>query len=406
MTENKGRVSREYSTDSSKINRVICVMSYQSSASSLMTSLLDFHPNIISTPDDVLGGFHDFWAEMGHLNRDDLINKFIESYAMLFDARLKNSGNVYSGEILGFTKLGPNRDELLYVDTEKFKNSMEKLIIKKNQVSRKLFFQSLHIAYAEALDRKINNPIIVFGLHNTYAPERLQILLEDFKNIKFIQMVRNPVRVVASRFRWQSRIGKDVLRGFGRAIINASKGGVIDSTTPSSNWRAIRMEDLHLNPTETLNKLCSWLELPWDKSLLKSTVNGKKWWNLKGAIQVSGFSRDIASQSFDEYLPFVDKIRISILFSRKCISWKYRIPSLSGSIIAKLFILPFLLFPFKMEFMSLSFLDKDSRNTKNSLFVKILFILWEVISGFLRVRVALFQVWLTSFKKSNEVELL
>ena len=179
MTEKKSRVSREYSTDTSKTNRVICVMSYQSSASSLMTSLLDFHPNVISTPDDVIGGFHDFWNEMGHLNRDDLINKFIESYAMLFDARLKNSGNVYSGEILGFTKLGPNRDEVLYVDREKFKNSMEKLIIKKNQVSRKLFFQSLHIAYAEALDRTINDPIIVFGLHNTYAPERLQILLED-----------------------------------------------------------------------------------------------------------------------------------------------------------------------------------------------------------------------------------
>ena len=402
MTEKKSRVSREYSTDTSKTNRVICVMSYQSSASSLMTSLLDFHPNVISTPDDVIGGFHDFWNEMGHLNRDDLINKFIESYAMLFDARLKNSGNVYSGEILGFTKLGPNRDEVLYVDREKFKNSMEKLIIKKNQVSRKLFFQSLHIAYAEALDRTINDPIIVFGLHNTYAPERLQILLEDFKNVKFIQMVRNPVHVVASRFRWQSRIGNDVLRGFGRAIINASRGGVCDPLTPSSNWRAIRMEDLHLNPNETLNKLCDWLELPWNESLLKSTVNGKKWWNLKGAIQVSGFSKDIASQSFDEYLPFIDKLRISILLSRKCISWKYRIPTLCESILAKLFILPFLIFPFKMEFMSLPFLGGGSSKNRNTLF----FILWQIISGFLRVRLALFQVWLTSFKKSNEVELL
>lgn len=367
-----------------------------------MTSLLDFHPNIISTPDDVLGGFHDFWCEMGHLNRNDLINKFIEYYAMLFDARLKNSGNVYSGEILGFTKLGLNRDELLYVDKEKFKNSMKRLIIKKNQISRKLFFQSLHIAYAEALGRKINNPVIVFGLHNTNSPERLKTLLEDFKDVKFIQMVRNPVHVVASRFRWQSRVGKDVLRGFGRAIINASRGGVCDPTTPSGNWRAIRMEDLHLYPNKTLKKLCSWLEFPWDESLLKSTVNGKKWWNLKGSIQVSGFSKDIASQSFDEYLPFVDKLRISILLSRKCTSWKYHIPYFSGSIIAKLFILPFLIFPFKMEFMSLSFLGGDSSKNRNTLF----FILWQIISGFLRVRLALFQVWLTSFKKSNEVELL
>ena len=298
MSKNTGTGFGEYSNDISKINRVICVMSYQSSASSLMTSLLDFHPNIISTPDDILGGFHDFWFENGHLNCNDLINKFIESYAMLFDARLKNSGNVYSGEILGFTRLGPNRDELLYVDKEKFKNSLSNLILNKSQVSRKLFFRSLHIAYAEALGRKINNPIIVFGLHNTYAPERLKILLEDFKDVKFIQMVRNPVRVVASRFRWQSRIGKDVLRGFGRAIINASKGGVSDPSTPPNNWRAIRMEDLHSDPNKILSELCSWLELPWDESLLKSTVNGKKWWNLKGSIQVSGFSKNIASQSF------------------------------------------------------------------------------------------------------------
>ena len=40
------------------IERVVAVMTYMRSGSGLMSSLLDNHPNVISTPDSVLTGFY------------------------------------------------------------------------------------------------------------------------------------------------------------------------------------------------------------------------------------------------------------------------------------------------------------------------------------------------------------
>ena len=395
--------------DPRSINRIVCIMSYQSSASCLMTSLLDNHPNVLSTPDDVLAEFSDFWEENKNLHLNEMIDKFLFYYAMLFDARIKNLGNVYSGKVLGFTNLGKNRDEFLYVNKDEFKRCMcEYMRNDKYPLSRKFFFQSMHLAYSKALGREVTNPIIVFGLHNTNSPDRLKALLEDFSDIEFLQMVRNPIRVVASRFRWQNRLGIDVLRGFGRAAINAGKGGAVDPSTPLDKWRAIRMEDLHGSPEKTLKKICHWLDLPWNENLLKSTVNGKKWWNLSGGIQVSGFSTAIASQAFEDYLPSFDRFRLSVLLVRKCNSWKYALPRWHKSLIAKIIVFPLLLIPFKMELMSWPSLKKNfKKNNDMSIFKRVFLCSWEVCSGFGRVRIAMVQVWLLAFKRnSKEAQLL
>jgi hypothetical protein len=56
---------------------------------------------------------------------------------------------------------------------------------------------------------------------------------------------------------------------------------------------AVRLEDLHLRPRDTVSELCRWLELRWDDRLLCSTFAGKKWWNRPGMRRVNGFSRAI-----------------------------------------------------------------------------------------------------------------
>ncbi len=389
------------------LNRVVSIMTYQSSASCLISSLLDSHPNLLGTPDDVLCEFQDFWKENNHLKKEKLIKKFISEYAILFDAKKKSRGNTYSGDVLGLTTMGPDKNECLYVDTDSFEKYIKELIRNTDPVPRKLFFQAIHIAYTKAIGRKVENPIIVFGLHNTNSLDRLKALMEDFPNICFLMMVRHPLRSVASRFRWQNRMGTDVLRGFGRAVITAAKSGVSHEYTYHDNWRAVKMEDLHFKPELTLKNICDWIDIPWDDILLKSTFNGKMWWNLVGAIQVSGFSPSIASQKFEEYLPIFDRIRLNILLSAKCNAWGYTVPSWCESIISKICILPFLIFPFKMEFMSLPSIKNNFSNNEKNIIGRIISSLWEVVSGFGRVRIALIQAWLLMFKRNRrEVKLL
>jgi hypothetical protein len=64
--------------------------------------------------------------------------------------------------------------------------------------------------------------------------------------------------------------------------------------TARPGWSvAVRLEDLHLRPRDTLSALCGWLELRWDDCLLSSTFAGKRWWNRPGMRRVNGFSRAI-----------------------------------------------------------------------------------------------------------------
>ena len=270
MIEENYKHQKDISIES--VNRIICIMNYQSSGSCLMSSLLDNHPNILITADDVLGGFVDFWKDHGHLCIDELIIKFIDDYAMLFDSRMKNRGNVYDGEILGLTSLGIERDEFLEVDANSFQHHMKCLIGNTHPVPRKLFFQSLHVSYCKALGHNLNNPVIVFGLKNLVHRERFDAIMEDFSDVSFLMMVRNPVDVVASRFRWQNRIGVDVLRGFGRALLNAARAGVCDTKT-SSSWRAVRLEDLHNAPEKTMRKVSNWLKIDWWSNETSSSFN-------------------------------------------------------------------------------------------------------------------------------------
>jgi len=59
--------------DVSSINRIVCIMSFTSSASCLMSSLLDNHPNILSFPDNVLASFSEFWQEFNSLSLEPLL---------------------------------------------------------------------------------------------------------------------------------------------------------------------------------------------------------------------------------------------------------------------------------------------------------------------------------------------
>ena len=42
------------------LERIVCIMSYTSSASGLMASLFDNHPNVLMFPDNVISGFQNF----------------------------------------------------------------------------------------------------------------------------------------------------------------------------------------------------------------------------------------------------------------------------------------------------------------------------------------------------------
>jgi hypothetical protein len=205
-------------------------MGYTSSASCLMSSLLDSHPNIISLPDNVVSDFQDFWDINNSLSLDLLLDAFLVKYSIIFDARITPEslkGTAESGEARGFTTLGSERKSYLEVDTSIFKSYMKEYIDNDHPISRKLFFQAMHVAYSKALNREVNDPIIVFGLHSLTHPQRIKGLMEDFSDVYFLNMVRHPLRATASRFKRQINHGISISH-FHRIITGVSRSGVTD----------------------------------------------------------------------------------------------------------------------------------------------------------------------------------
>lgn len=398
----------EYEYDVRSVNRIVCIMSYTSSASCLMSSLLDNHPNILSFPDNIISSFQDFWDINSALSLDPLLDAFLDKYTTIFDARTTPKdlkGTAESGEKRGFTTLGSDRKEYLEVDRTVFKRYMKVFIGDAHPIPRKLFFQAMHVAYSKALDREVSDPIIVFGLHTAY-PRRINALMEDFSDVHFLKMVRHPLRAIGSRFRRQIVNGIG-LSHFHKLINGVSRSGFTYPSTSTNRWRAIRMEDLHQTPKKTMKNISHWLDLPWNEVLLESTINGKQWWNEKGGLQISGFNTAISSQTFEDYLSKIDSLRLYIMHARKCSAWGYETPWWSNSFLSKLLVFPLFIFPFKIELMAWSSMMTSIRHSKEPLIKRVWLLLRVIIGGYGLGRIGLFRAWLFTIRgHQTVVELL
>lgn len=401
-------VESKYKCDVRSVSRIVCIMGYTSSATCLMSSLLDSHPNIISLPDNVVSSFQDFWDINNSLSLDLLLDAFLIKYTIIFDARTSPEslkGTAESCEARGFTTLGPDRKSHLEVDRLIFRRYMKEFIGDAHPVPRKLFFQAMHVAYSKALNQEVSDPIIVFGLHSLTHPHRIRGLMEDFSDVFFLTMVRHPLRATASRFKRQVIYGISVSH-FHRIITGVSRSGVTDPSTISNRWKAVRMEDLHQFPEQSMRHICHWLQLPWNNILLKSTINGKKWWNEKQSLQISGFNTSISSQSFEEYLPILDSLRLEVLLGSKCTSWGYKVPWANENPIIKLLALLLLLAPFKMEIIAWSIMMANIRKEKKSLIKKMWLYSRTLLGGYGLGRIALFRAWLQIiFRRQRNVPL-
>ncbi len=195
--------------DPRTIRRLVSVHYYGRSGSLFLQSLLDGHPDILMFPADYLAGFRIFWDQFGDLAASDLMAAFLGNYEILFD--VDSTDKVIGvGQFLGqdydFAAMGPGRDERLEVDRQDFTVALIRALsfevdeLSSQQVSRKFFFQALHVAYAEVLGRDFQSPdpIIVFQAHNLDVTV-IDRLFEDFyPHYRFLHTVREPIQTLAS----------------------------------------------------------------------------------------------------------------------------------------------------------------------------------------------------------------
>ncbi|UTW51628.1 sulfotransferase [bacterium SCSIO 12827] len=324
-----------------------------------MSSLLDNHPSVASTPDCVLMGFYEFWTDFGDLPSNELIDTFVDQFATLFigskPSKVHRSANCY-GDAVGFNTLGEARDQTLSADIGVFRNSMLEMLPDNATVTRRLFFQTLHVAYANAIGHRLETgAIISFGLHTT-PRHAATAFADDFPDCRFLHMARDPIQTLGSQFRAHVEAVRLGLRTYDPTVPSDVTLTRFFSGKPALEWvkfqsRVVRLEDLHRQPKKTMMAVCGWLGIPWDDSLMQSTMNGLKYWNDNtSAHQVSGFSEAIVSQRHEAYITRFDRFRYTLIFSPRFSRMDY----FDGSPLMRqfpifLFLSPLILLPFRTE---------------------------------------------------------
>ncbi len=306
------------------LNEVIVICFYGRSGSVFLQSLFDGHPNIVSFPGTFLMCYQIWWRNLKNKNSRYCSERFIDNFRVIFDPKnndidLPGCGK-YAGTGLNFHKAGDNKDEEIRIDKKKFKNELNNLIKSDQNETSASFFKKIHLALAKTLNLEINGKLkILFHLH-TPLKKRCEFLEEGGFKCYFLHMIREPVQSAFSLHKHNLSLGNNFgLKGILKTM---------NSYKPISNYknsRAIKLEDLHLLPKKTLQKVIKFVDIDWSDKLLESTFFGKKWYNLSGTTQLSGFNKVIINKKFDDLLSDFDKSRLQCLFKNVYNKWEYKI---------------------------------------------------------------------------------
>jgi hypothetical protein len=323
------RLEALQSYDITRMNRAVAVCHWGSSGSFLLASFLDGHPDVVLMPMLFSRSIYPFFQECGFLSLwEKLIAYPAYSAAKMpyGDFFLQDShadGAVYAGDYYAavhalFDIYGDRPAEWLD--------------------ARLRFFQFVHIAYAVAADRHVEDerPLIVYAQHDVNQ-ELAKVFIEDFPDGQFIHTIRDPITSFDS---WADKhLGKKKFTHDGRPdLANYFLDSAVPAIAELLAWdhgnlgmgtrsRAVRFEDLHLATETTMRRLADWLGLPYRACLLESTWNGKPYVVNAGGAPWCGPNPAKAQRSHKN-LNWADRLMIFALLHDNFAAWNYPFPKL------------------------------------------------------------------------------
>ena len=188
--------------------------------------------------------------------------------------------------------MGEEENVVIKVDKEEFFKNLKEYFDSSNDFIRKDFIISIYQCFNKAYKKEFNNECyLCFPIHDQPKKHALY-LKEDFDQLRFIHMVRNPVQTIGSIIKHINHnqqkfsLFKSMLFCAISNIIlerreHWEEGSVkLYGKTPyiedchNIKSRYVRLEDVHLDNKKTMQKVCSFLEIDHFESLSKSTLYG------------------------------------------------------------------------------------------------------------------------------------
>lgn len=285
------------------------------SGSVFLQSLLDRHPEVLSTPATVLMRFYEFWTEFLRVlvekqipfDLNDFLNMFCTYFSSLFYAQPDSS-------TCCLDQLGPEQNTVLQVDLASFKEAFVWLIqaffSEGVEINSKIFFILLHYAYEMAQGLDISDKhLIAYQLHRPSPNLSTTGLFQDFPQTRVLGMAREPMRAFFSHLRMcrdDRKMGHQAEKQPHYTYPDMVLDGAYASYYEHQlvGWKELQkhyspplyemcLEKLHSAPESEMRKLAQWLKINWHPCLLQSSFNGLEYWGDRRAHQkIQGFSAE------------------------------------------------------------------------------------------------------------------
>jgi hypothetical protein len=334
------------------MERAVAICSWGRSGSILLASYLDGHDDVVMLPTD----------------RGSLIYQFLDRYPSLalrdkllaYPVYFSLNGDAFFGG--QFPIASADYYAAVEAVCEAYSSRPPQYLL-----SRRAFFQFLHVAYSLAVGRQPANPhpLMVYAQHNWNATLAAHFV-EDFPQARFIHTVRDPVTTLDRSFEgWLAADNlfplefqpnanfKRTIAAFSTTIAVISIHTLIkkDQAHPGmdSRTRGVRFEDLHNNTAETLTRLVEWLDLPYQSSLLESTFNGRPYIVERDGKVWSG-PRPEQTQRSRRNISFMDQTLLFALLNENFVAWNYPCPKgFRHALVRILVFMAVFLIPMKIE---------------------------------------------------------
>ncbi len=274
--------------------KIVVLLNFGRSGTGLLHSLIDNHSEVSTLPSIYFSEFFDSitWEKITKNGWSNIIDNFIESYPVLFDARsslpvpsISMTFNNSLGVTEGMTTLGENKNEFLFIDKTLFKKELNYLISEYTYLDQITFFKLVHSAYERANNNSQKNTLF-YHIHNPDINAKLSFI-NNTPNAKWLIMVRDPIQSCESWINEAFHKDNTYSRISTRIVSMLYK---IDSIEFKDNDAiGVRLEDLKKYPRKTMPALCQWMEIKEEETLYEMTANGKKWWGDQSSLNMPAF---------------------------------------------------------------------------------------------------------------------
>jgi hypothetical protein len=305
------------------MDRAATICHWGRSGSVLLASFFDRHDDVIAMPNQTSEYAYPFFADYPSLS---VWQKLIV-YPAYSSIKKGNAGDF-------FLKNNPDGD--FAIEAADYFASVEALFAiyadrPDGEIeTRRAFFQLLHVAYAGALGKPAVNPRpLMLSAQHWLNDQLAQRFVEDFPDGRFLHTIRDPISAFDSwlerHFLWQFGDNADLSSKYRYPAFDAVRDllswdaghrGMRDRT------RAVRFEDMHLAPAQTLTRLAEWLGVPYRPSMLESTLNGNPYVVQAGGRTWVGPNPESARRR-SKNLNALDRLLVSALLSRNFSEWRY-----------------------------------------------------------------------------------